>query len=66
MSWSFAIVNNKLSEIFFETKRGKSSIQCHCYVKESEYKTKREKKMILTDTKKYKFTWRNKEYKRVQ
>ncbi len=64
--WCFAIVNNKLAEIYFDTKKGRSSIWAHCYVKKSEYKIKREQKMILDDTKKYKFFYRNKKYKRVR
>ena len=61
--WSFATINNRLSEIFFEKKRGKLLINGHCYVKKSEYKTKKEQKWIKEDTKKYKFSYRNKIYK---
>ncbi|KKU81961.1 MAG: hypothetical protein UY07_C0006G0041 [Parcubacteria group bacterium GW2011_GWA1_47_8] len=64
--WAFAIVNRKLSEIFFKVRNGKMSVYAHCYVEESEYKAKWEKKAIQNDTEKYRFIWRNKEYKRVQ
>ncbi|MEK7567610.1 MAG: hypothetical protein AAB513_01665 [Patescibacteria group bacterium] len=65
--WCFAIVNNRLAEVYFDNddKNKKSNIWAHCYVKKSEYKTKREQKMILEDTKKCKFSYRNKKYKRV-
>lgn len=61
--WSFAIINNRLTEIFFEKKKGKLFINGHCYVKKSEYKTKKEQKQIKEDTKKYKFSYRNKIYR---
>lgn len=64
--WAFAIVNNKLSEIFFKVKNNKMVVYAHCYVKEEEYKARWEKKAINDDTAKYKFTWRKKEYKRIQ
>lgn len=64
--WTFAIVNNKLSEIFFKVKNGKMSVYAHCYVKEEEYKARWENKAIREDTARYKFTWRKKEYKRIQ
>lgn len=65
MNWCFAIVNGKLAEIFFDRKGGRRVITAHCYVKKSEYKTAREKKWILSNTKKFRFIWRNKKYKRV-
>lgn len=37
----------------------------HCYVKRSEYKTKYEQRMIDKDIKKYQFTYRKKQYRRV-
>ena len=66
--WCFAIINNRLSEIFFGRKKGKCKkvIWAHCYVKRSEYKTKREQKMIVKDTKRCRFTYRNKKYIRKE
>lgn len=64
--WCFAIINNRLAEIFFEKKKGKANIWAHCYVKKSEYKTKREQKMIAQDTKKCRFVYRNKKYTRKE
>jgi len=46
MSWCFAIVNNRLAEIYFEEKMDKPKIIGYCYVKKEEYKTKREQKWI--------------------
>jgi len=52
--WCFAIVNGRLAEIYFDKKYG---IYGHCYVKKREY-TKRERKMIDSDIKKYRFIYR--------
>lgn len=62
MNWSFAKINGRLAEIFIEEKRGKARIWGHCYVREDEYKTLKEKKWIKTDTEKYQFTYRNNKY----
>lgn len=43
MYWSFALINNKLAEIYFETKKGIIKYIGHAFVKKSEYTTKREK-----------------------
>lgn len=53
--WCFGLINNRLAEIYFE--QGK--ICGHCYVKESEYKTKQEKRWIKEDTQKNQLTFRN-------
>jgi hypothetical protein len=66
MSWSFAIVNNKLAEIYFEKRDSNPILIGHCYVKESEYTTKKEKAWIKRDTSKYRFTYRKGEYKLVE
>lgn len=63
MSWSFGIVNNKLAEIFFEGKKGKTVFLGHCYVKESEYKTKRERRWIKEDIARVKLVYRKGKYK---
>ena len=34
MSWCFAIINGRLTEMFFYRKKG---IQGHCYVKREDY-----------------------------
>lgn len=49
MTWSFGLVNGKLAEVFFRKRRGKIVPYAHAYVKESEYKTKQEKKWIQED-----------------
>ena len=64
--WSFCLINGRLAEFSFEIKKGKFYLTYgHCYVKRSEYKTKYEQKMIDKDIKKYRFTFRNKKYRRV-
>lgn len=60
MSWCFAIVNNRLAEIFFNDKD--RQIFSHCYVKMSEYKTKKEKGRIRQDTAKVSLTYRDGKY----
>src|SRR3989344_4373158 len=61
--WSFAIVDRRLAEIHFEKDRG---IFGHCYVKRSEYKTKREQQWIPEDTSRYRFTFRKGIYYDIQ
>lgn len=56
MSWQFAFVNNKLAEVFFERKK----ILGFCYVKASEYKTKKEKAWIESDIQKLRISYRKK------
>lgn len=53
--WSFALVNGKLAEVYFDKKYG---IWSHCYIKKDEYKMKREQEWIKADTGKYQFTYR--------
>lgn len=66
MSWCFAIVNNRLAEIFFdEDKSGNKKISNHCYVKKEDYESKQEQKWIKQDTKRVKIVWRNRKYKLV-
>lgn len=66
MFWSFAKVNNRLAEIYFEKKGKGIHVTGHCYVKPEEYETKREKKWIKDDTARLKFIYRNKQYKRIK
>ena len=53
MSWSFAIINGRLAEIFFDEMHGKIKrrrrikISGHCYVKKEEYKTKKSEGGLL-------------------
>ena len=64
--WAFALINGRLAEFDFEVIRGKFYMGIgHCYVKRSEYKTKYEQRMINKDIKKYRFTYHNKQYRRV-
>lgn len=64
--WSFALINGRLAEFHYEISKGKFYMTYgHCYVKRSEYKTKKEQEWIDKDTEKYRFTYRNKKYRRV-
>ena len=65
MGWSFALINGRLAEIFFEREDDEKEpkMQGHCYVSADEYTTKREKKYIEQDTKKYQFSYRKGVYR---
>lgn len=66
MDWSFAIVNGKLSEIYYnKNKKGEMKFIGFCHVNKSDYKTKMEQKYILHDTAKFVFTFRNGVYKQL-
>jgi hypothetical protein len=65
MNWTFALVNNRLVEVFFE-KAKKQKILGHCYVKVGEYKIKQEKDWIAEDTKRTRFVYRKGRYKRIK
>ena len=63
MGWCFALVNNRLAEIFFDKiPKGKTKIRGYCYVHKSEYKTKKEQKWIRENTAKVKLTYRKGRY----
>lgn len=61
--WCFAIVNNKLAEIFFEKKAGKTHIYSHAHVKPEEYQTRREQQWIKDDTSKFQFVFQKGKYR---
>lgn len=65
MSWCFALINGRLAELFFDREEGESEpkIIGHSCVSISEYKTKRDQKLIEKDTKRYQFSYRNKIYR---
>lgn len=65
MNWCFALVNNRLAEIFFEKGKKKPKIFSHCYVKAEEYKTKQEKKWIREDISRFQFVYRKNKYKEL-
>ena len=66
MSWSFAIINNRLAEVFFERRKGKVIFEGHCYVKKEEYKTKQEQTWIKGDTEKVRLVYRDRKYRRIK
>lgn len=63
MNWCFAIINNKLAEVYFEKKKGKIKFLGHCYVNRSDYRSKKEKEWIDKDTIRVQLTYRNGVYK---
>lgn len=65
MSWCFALINNRLAEIYFKRNKKGIKILGHCYMEKSEYKTKIEQKWTEKDIAKFRFSYRNKNYKRL-
>ena len=66
MNWSFAIVNGRLAEVFFDKKKdSRKHVFAHAYVRQNDYK-KEGRKWIAEDTKRARFSYRNKQYKLVQ
>jgi hypothetical protein len=65
MNWCFAIINNKLAELYFEKKNKHIKFIGHAFIKTSEYTTKAEQKAIAKDIKIHRFVYRNKKYRRV-
>ena len=64
--WAFALINKRLAEFHYEINKGKFYMTYgHCYVKRSEYKTKKEQKWIERDTKKYRLTYYKEKYRKV-
>ncbi len=64
MNWSFALINGRLAEIYFEEKAGKIKFFGHCYVKREDYKTKQEQKQIDKDVRHLKLVYRRGNYTR--
>ncbi len=63
MDWCFAIVNKRLAEIYFEKNKKGIKFIGHCYVKESEYKLKKEKEWIKKDIVKVQLVYRSGNYR---
>ncbi len=63
MGWCFAIINNRLAEIYFEKNKKEVKFFGHCYVNESEYTLKEEKKWIKKDIAKVQLVYRNGKYR---
>lgn len=57
--WCFGLVNGKLAEIFYENGK----IFGHAYVSADDYKTKREKQWIRSDTQKVQLSFRKGVYR---
>ena len=59
MYWHFAIINNRLAEIYFDKdKKGNPEFEGHCYVNREEFRTKAERKAIDEDIAEYRFSYR--------
>lgn len=63
--WSFAKVNNRLAEVYFEKRKNGPKILGHCYVTPDEYNTKQEKRWIEEDAQRHQLTYRVGKYKKL-
>ena len=63
MGWCFAIINNRLAEIYFEKNKSGIKFLGHCYVKESEYTLKEEREWIKKDIAKVQLVYRKGNYR---
>lgn len=64
MAWCFAIINNRLGEIYFEEKKNRQiKFWGHCYIKRTDFKIKQEQKWIDQDIKKTRIIYRGGKYK---
>lgn len=66
MYWSFAIINGRLAEVYFDKKKDGPKFLGHCYVKRSDYTHKSELKQIDHDTKTTKLRYYGKKYANLQ
>ena len=63
--WCFAIVNNRLAEIYFERVRNSNpEILGYCYVRKEDFRTKTEQRQIAKDSEHLKIIYRKKKYYR--
>ena len=63
--WIFGTINGRLVEFHYKIRNRKlHTTYGHCYVRREKY-SKAEQRMIDGDTKKYRFTFRDGKYKRV-
>lgn len=63
MGWSFALVNNRLAEIFFEKSDNGMELWGHAYVEPKDFKSLEEQRWIEKDTKRLRLVYKNGSYK---
>lgn len=66
MCWSFAIINGRLAEVYFDITKDGPKFLGHCYVKRSDYTHKTELKQIDQDTKTARLRYYSKKYTNLQ
>jgi len=69
MNWSYAIINNRIGEIYFnKDKEGRMELYGHCYVTEEQKSQmcKEERKFMEENIKGGKIIYRNKKYKVIK
>lgn len=70
MFWCFAIVNNRLAEIYFDNiEEGNKILGCHieghCYINKGDFQGKQDKEWIKKDTANFRFSYYGGKYKRI-
>lgn len=60
--WCYALVNNRLGEIYFTRKSGKVVIEGHCYLDPNESLTKAEVAALQHDIPTNQFTYYRRNY----
>jgi len=69
MVWNFAIINNRLGEIYYDVdKKGKVEFRGHCYVtdKEKREMCSEERNYLKKDIEGVKLIYKNKKYRVVK
>ncbi|EKD87333.1 MAG: hypothetical protein ACD_36C00134G0002 [uncultured bacterium] len=66
MNWCFAIINNKLAEVYFKRKGTNVTFIGHCYVDAAEYKTQSEQKAIKEDITKVRLRYSKGKYNPIK
>ncbi len=65
MTWTFAIINGRLAEVYYRGPADKGKVWGYCYVKKSEFKTEKEQRWLQEDTKHFRFVYRGRKYRRI-
>jgi hypothetical protein len=63
--WSFAMVNNRLAEVYFDRKGRGVHFWGHCFVDRDDFKTKKEQKEIEMDTRRVILSYKGGKYFKV-
>lgn len=65
MCWSYALINGRLAEIYFDKKGGKIVFEGHSYISPTETFTKVEARALEHDIQTTQLTYYAKHYRRI-